>query len=860
MQTASSVNAAASARLSATLLTTMLLASPIALAADAVQWRVEDGGNGHWYEVVDYGIGQTHGQARVHAAAVGAQLVSIASSAETSFLESLTVPLGAFAAFTLGGYQDLSAPDYGEPGNGWRWRDGTPWSYTNWDCGVCAQEYGSGWWCQPDNYIDQHFLVGVICMGRLVWDDGTAGNAERRAIYEWSADCNNDGLVDYGQILNGTLADANANNIPDSCDCASDTDGDQVPDCLDRCPTEPTRTSPIVYFIDADGDGFGAGAAMESCTAVPGASTNNVDCDDTSAAVFPGAPELCADLAIDNDCDGVIEASDQHPCFIDADGDGYTPREPQFLSCFPCGQPSWIPDCDDSAVLYYDEDGDGFGAGVPAPCGVPAYGDCNDTDSSVFPGASDACNGVDDDCDGLADNTCRDVTLLMAATGATLEPGAAFTVRVAALAAHPLLELIGLQSAIHFDAARLELIGVVPVGPLTQEIAELIDNAAGTVRYAIGVFPRQPGLVDSAPLFDLNFRVRDDAELCTPALELVRFDTVATTGTLFVAMDGTATTPVLVSLPSIDVDQIAPVIEGAPAAVSVAADAGSLLGGTVTQPEVGATDACGPVDVTMAIVLPDGGSGSAWPVDGIFPVGVSTVTWSASDLTGNIATATTVISVGDYQLVDAVFTLAGSFNPSLQPFGRTVRLASGDSVRLLQLDFLSSTASAIAEGVQVPMSGDVPCMTAKDIGFSISDVGSTTIAGRRYSTQFMLKQGDSNDDDTVDILDFGLWFIDRGAATAASRSNFNGDGVVDSGDFAWLSVHFFQVGESCASGYTGQAPVQRISVKELRRRGLGDLEPADLNGDGWLDARDVRRAMDLVSAAPSAEVPPGGRH
>ena len=43
-------------------------------------------------------------------------------------------------------------------------------------------------------------------------------------IIEWSADCNHDGIVDYGQILNRQLADANANGIPDIC---------EVPTCHD---------------------------------------------------------------------------------------------------------------------------------------------------------------------------------------------------------------------------------------------------------------------------------------------------------------------------------------------------------------------------------------------------------------------------------------------------------------------------------------------------------------------------------------------------------------------------------------------------------------------------------------------------
>jgi hypothetical protein len=37
-------------------------------------------------------------------------------------------------------------------------------------------------------------------------------------IIEWSADCNGDGIVDYGQIADGTLADADGNGVPDCCD------------------------------------------------------------------------------------------------------------------------------------------------------------------------------------------------------------------------------------------------------------------------------------------------------------------------------------------------------------------------------------------------------------------------------------------------------------------------------------------------------------------------------------------------------------------------------------------------------------------------------------------------------------------
>ena len=39
-----------------------------------------------------------------------------------------------------------------------------------------------------------------------------------------------------------------------------------------------------------------------------------------------------------------------------------------------------------------DLDGDGFNE----------LDDCDDTDAAVYPGAEEACNGIDDDCDGVA--------------------------------------------------------------------------------------------------------------------------------------------------------------------------------------------------------------------------------------------------------------------------------------------------------------------------------------------------------------------------------------------------------------------------------------------------------------------------
>lgn len=61
---------------------------------------------------------------------------------------------------------------------------------------------------------------------------------------------------------------------------------------------------------------------------------------------------------------------------------------------------------------YIDSDDDGFGAGTPYPrCADPGSGfslldgDCNDSSDKVNPLIAEVCNAIDDDCDGLTDDS-----------------------------------------------------------------------------------------------------------------------------------------------------------------------------------------------------------------------------------------------------------------------------------------------------------------------------------------------------------------------------------------------------------------------------------------------------------------------
>lgn len=68
---------------------------------------------------------------------------------------------------------------------------------------------------------------------------------------------------------------------------------------------------------------------------------------------------------------------------------------------------------DGGCFAYPDHDGDGYGVspGIvvacdgTAPAGYAlASGDCDDTRATVHPGATELCDGVDENCDGYADN------------------------------------------------------------------------------------------------------------------------------------------------------------------------------------------------------------------------------------------------------------------------------------------------------------------------------------------------------------------------------------------------------------------------------------------------------------------------
>ena len=263
----------------------------------------------------------------------------------------------------------------------------------------------------------------------------------------WYQDTDKDG---YGGSTSTKACTAPAGYVSTSTDC-DDASASVSPTGTEVCNGKDDNCDGAVdngaigsntYYADSDKDGYGDSTkSAVQCSPPAGYVLDNTDCLDSDKLVYPGQTEVCNGK--DDDCKNGIDDGVKTVYYKDGDADGYGDLAQTTQACqVPAGYSANATDCLDTDRLvnpgqtevcngkddncaggtdegvkttyYVDADNDAFGSatGTKDACSAPAgyvsdKTDCADANKFIYPGATEVCNGVDDDCDTAVDENVK---------------------------------------------------------------------------------------------------------------------------------------------------------------------------------------------------------------------------------------------------------------------------------------------------------------------------------------------------------------------------------------------------------------------------------------------------------------------
>jgi alpha-tubulin suppressor-like RCC1 family protein len=240
--------------------------------------------------------------------------------------------------------------------------------------------------CQADDECDD----GEFCNGREKCNPEADAANSKGCVIATSTPCEeacDEGSDECVSCEEGDVDKDGHKAIACEGDDCDDNDEDRYPGNVEVCDSsghdEDCKLGTLGGPSDADKDQDTFVDAACCNTQEDGDLECGDDCDDDKSGINPGQEEACN--AVDDNCDGVVDGETTEgdlktTYYADADGDDFGDESTATQACMP-PDTGWILNA----------------------------GDCQDDLSaeplatSIYPGAVELCNGIDDDCDGNVD-------------------------------------------------------------------------------------------------------------------------------------------------------------------------------------------------------------------------------------------------------------------------------------------------------------------------------------------------------------------------------------------------------------------------------------------------------------------------